>query len=272
MNIIHNDEIRALQLEMLKYINDICEKNGLHCCLSGGTLLGAVRHEGFIPWDDDIDVMLPRTEYRRLIKLVNKDNNRRYSIKVIGNSFPYPFAKLVDNYTKIDTFYVNVKGDNKVWIDIFPVDGLPEKENKCKIKYFEIQFLQLWFSMSCANLGYGKTRIRKIIKNLLSIPARCLNTETWGKLIDIESRKIPFENSKYVGVQCWGYGFKERMPGDKWRKYQKKVFEGNKYYVPGCWDYYLKSLYGDYMTLPPVEKRKSHRVTAYLLDESDRKG
>ena len=123
--------------------------------------------------------------------------------------------------------------------------------------------------MSFANLQAMPKSLKQLRLKLMAIPIRFIKTSTWGKLIDIESRKIPFENSKYVGVQCWGYGYKERMPGDEWRNYQKKTFEGKEYYVPGCWDYYLKSLYGDYMKLPPKDKRKTHKITAYLLDENE---
>ena len=266
------DRIKELQLKMLEWLNMICNENSIHCCLSGGTLLGAVRHEGFIPWDDDIDVMIPRNEYNRLIRILKNNHYRRYSLITTGTESAYPFAKLVDNYTRTETFYTHMKNDNRIWIDVFPVDGLPENPFLCRLKYKKTKFLQYGLAFSCANLHYGKNQLRRLLKIILSVPSKLLKTTTWGKLIDIESRKIPFENSKYVGVQCWGYGYKERMPGDEWRNYQKKTFEGKEYYVPGCWDYYLKSLYGDYMKLPPVDKRKTHRITAYLLNEEEIKG
>ena len=269
MREIDLSEIKRLQLDMLVWINDICEKNNLHCCLSGGTLLGAVRHKGFIPWDDDIDVMLPRAEYKKLIGIIKKEHTSRYSLLHTGNSFAYPYSKLVDNHTKIKVPYADVENNDRLWIDIFPVDGLHKSNYFCRIKYLYIYYLQYIFRLSFANLQAMPKSLKQLRLKLMAIPIRFIKTSTWGKLIDIESRKIPFENSKYVGVQCWGYGYKERMPGDEWRNYQKKTFEGKEYYVPGCWDYYLKSLYGDYMKLPPKDKRKTHKITAYLLDENE---
>ncbi len=127
MRKIEIDEMRQRLLSMAEYLQNICKENGLKMFLSGGTLLGAVRHKGFIPWDDDIDVHMPRPDYDRLIKIFKrKENIGKYKLlsHELNDKYVYTFAKLVDDDTLLieDDIYSGV--DMGLYLDIFPIDGL----------------------------------------------------------------------------------------------------------------------------------------------------
>ncbi len=266
MKQIDLQELKNVELNILDWFDNVCKDNSITYYLSGGTLLGAIRHKGFIPWDDDIDVMMFRTEYDRFLEIVKKYSSDRFEVRSLYNGLTiFPFAKVIDKKTKIKTEESsNIKDDDKIFIDIFPIDGLPEQENKCVLHYKKCRFFKKMFEISTVNLGYHSTFLRTIAMYSLYFPAIIIGAKNWSILLDKYARKYHVEDNSYIGVICWGYGYKERMPKEQWCKAVEVEFEGRKALVPGCWDYYLTSLYGDYMTLPPEEKRKVHTIEAYV--------
>ena len=137
MRKISDEDMKALALTMLKDVAKFCDDHNIKYYLCGGTLLGAVRHKGFIPWDDDIDIMMPRPDYLRFLELYN-GTNPRYVVKGIENDDRYwrPFAKVFDLHTELDEPIYNVKGlTNHVFLDVFPVDVIPD-DTFTRIKRF----------------------------------------------------------------------------------------------------------------------------------------
>jgi lipopolysaccharide cholinephosphotransferase len=254
------DEIRFIQVKILKEVSDFCNNNNINYFLSGGTLLGAVRHKGYIPWDDDIDIMMPRPDYEHFLKLFNI-SNRSENIKVLANeidsSFPYTFAKVVDCNTYLieDT---SLKFPMGVNIDIFPIDGLSNslKESNKFIK--RIGLLKNMYSLKIIEKREGRSILKEMILKLSKLILYFIKIPTLVEKIILYARKYSYEQSDYVGCIVWGYGERERMNKVVFESSIDLEFEDFYFKVPIGYDNYLESLYGNYMQLPPIEKRVSH--------------
>lgn len=258
-------DIKNCELGILIDFSQFCDKNNLCYVLAGGSLLGAVRHKGFIPWDDDIDVMMPREDYERFFKI--NECEKIFEIRSITDgSGPIPFAKLLVPDTVIDSKYSDMPNTNSLWIDVFPIDGLPASEKQVEKIYLYARFLRKCHSITVAKFGTGTTIGKKIGKLLLYYPLKLIGSYRFAQWIDRYCQKIKFSDSEYIGGISWGYGPQERMPKKEWLERVKVEFEGHEFWAPGCWDLYLRNLYGDYMKLPPEEKRINHSMVAYVKE------
>lgn len=257
------EELKGIQLELLDSVHNFCEKYGLTYYLAYGTLIGAVRHKGFIPWDDDIDIIMPRNDYQRFIELAKKNpiaSNISFSSIQNDDKCIYPFLKVFRKDTEVrENISVNyVLG---VGMDIFPLDNMSNDLNKAQKLFNDVKKLrkikeaEFWVSNSMLPLWkrwilicYGK--VLKIF-----FPFNRLNIS-----IDRKARRYESETmSKYVCVVVLGtYGLSEIMESSAFSKRETMWFEGRERFVPKGWDYILTRMYGDYMQLPPEEKRKSH--------------
>lgn len=264
---LSNQEIKRRELDILLLFQDFCKKNNLRFYLSGGTLLGAIRHHGFIPWDDDIDICMPRIDYEKLIEIYPNED-QRYCLRTKKlNNFTAPFAKIVDTNTYIDLQFTSDDNNSQLWIDIFPVDGLPESLDSVKKIYKQCDFYRRIFSITDAKLGEGKTIFHKYIKYILKPLSNLYGKKRCVEKIEQIAKKHSYQDCKYVGAVTWGlYGAGERMLKSEFEKQVMVEFEGHKFPAFSCWDSYLKGLYGDYMQLPPVEKRQTHDMKVYVKD------
>jgi len=248
-------EIRKIQLQILDVIDSFCEKRNLRYSLAAGSLLGAVRHHGYIPWDDDIDIMMPRPDYE---VFVNEFDGFKTNLVVqdvhSDPNYYLPWAKVYDNRTEL----VSSNSIGGVYVDIFPIDGLPDAQNLTDY-YNKVQKLTnlLWYSMK-PNYEYvegNKTLLRvKVFVKQLIYPSRNGVISKWRALYN----KFPFEKSEFAGEIISIYGMKEHMPKRIFEKFVDLPFEKRTYKCIQEYDIYLTKLYGDYMTLPPVEERGTH--------------
>lgn len=260
-------EIKKIELDILLHFSNFCKKHDLRYYLAGGTLLGAVRHKGYIPWDDDIDVCMPRKDYEEF-KKIYKDN--KFYVVKSQNVSNRPYMNLFDARTVIESKYINYEGIDHIWIDILPVDGLPSDLNKVKEIYSICDFYRKLLVLADARLGEGKSFFKKYSKYLLKPLANLYGKQRCINKIEKIAAKYPYEESEYVGIVTWGlYGAGERMLKSEFEKSIEVEFEGHKFPAFSCWDSYLRGLYGDYMQLPPIEKRKSHDMVAYLIEEEE---
>lgn len=256
-------KIGVIQLDILDEVHRICEKNGIRYYMIAGTLLGAVRHKGFIPWDVDIDIAMPRAEYERFAEIARVELKEHYSYvdhNTFGN-YMRPHALVVRNDTVIHLKYdgLNPKMyDLGVYIDIFPLDNAPDEEHRREHharKLKRICWLKDHRILYCYSYKAWRRYIHYTISFLLSwIPLRKLNQYQQKQM-----QKYRHEETKCICSMASQYAYaKQCMP---WEIYGTPVlleFEGRQYYAPEQYKQYLTRLYGDYMQLPPAEKRQAN--------------
>ncbi len=260
------EQIKDEELNILLEVDKFCKENNICYCLAGGTLLGAVRHHGFIPWDDDIDICMPRKDYIRFIHTFHSENkNLRVRSNILGN-YPHPFTKVINRGIRCLSTYDTSEANKYLWIDILPVDGLPTDQKELKKLYKEEDFYRHILKLCSARLGEGKNRARKTVKYILKPLALLYGEKRAARKMEKIASRYPYKSSEYVGIITWGlYGPGERMKKDEFEKKEYLSFEGHMLPVFSCWDSYLHGLYHDYMTLPPVEKRATHEMRVYRI-------
>lgn len=269
------EEIKSLGFEVLCNFRQVCVANGLRYSLTGGTLLGAVRHQGFIPWDDDIDVMMPRPDYDRLMELGKTEELpfRLLSWENSGEDYPYPFAKACHPDT------VLIEDDTRpggvelgVYVDIFPVDGAGQSAREAKLRCMTFQVLHglkicaNWSSFRRSNLRKWYYEPARYVCYLLS---RCLGRRLIDWMLFRTISACDFASSCYAGRLVGDFGSREIMPRTIFEDLTELTFEGQKFAAIRQADLFLTQLYGDYMQLPPEEKRVTHHhFVAYMRRES----
>ena len=254
-------------LEMLKEFIRVCEENHLTYFACAGTTLGAVRHNGFIPWDDDIDVMMPRPDYEKLLKLQNPFSDKKYFLQTFktDKSYILNYAKLRDSSTTyIENFYAEHVINHGVWIDIFPIDGRSKKDHPSKRKA-KLQNFRFWVNVFLCYPYAFKRRFRKkhffkdLFFNFVSLLVFYTNIFHYrNKLVEWWMRLTKYEEAKYVGIYADAYLSKAMWPKEWTNESILIKFEDTEIAIPKMYHEYLSFLYGDYMKLPPVDKREGH--------------
>lgn len=260
------NELQKCELELLKEVLKVCENHGLKCFLIGGTTLGAIRHGGFIPWDDDIDIGLPRPDYDKLMALAKEFKDPFFLQNYITDpKYPYNFAKLRNSDTTfIEKQFSHIKMNQGVYIDIFPIDGI-SKKNKINFRV-KLRVYTMWFRFYLIYLGrlYRPIRKKHFIKDLF-VDIFALFFMPWNvghflnKSIEKSMKKIPYQEANLV-VNFQGANFsKEPLPKEYFGDGIYKKFEDiDECLVQSNYDRYLSWIYNDYMTPPPPEKQIGH--------------
>lgn len=269
--------VHAIGFEMLCAFDKMCRDAGLSYSLAGGTLLGAIRHKGFIPWDDDIDVFLLRPDYEKFIEIYNNKplENPNYRLVHTFNGAPgITFARILDERTKVVCDKSTTM--NNLWIDIFPLDAVPTEEGEriaLKRKLRKLRRRRLFFN---APPFTGRTRFRAIIKTPIAAAARKMGMqEIYNKKIIAESQSVPYDTTIEVGELVAQGKVKGTTNKETFRDSVLVEFEGREFMAMPDYDHYLQGQYGDYMQLPPIEQQKAHSVKVYVdvdaYDEETRK-
>ena len=253
------EEIHSRLLVMAKTFHGICVENNLRYYMLGGTMLGAVRHKGFIPWDDDMDFGMPREDYDRFISVSNKILPEYYEIRFYKNTdnSPIHYAKLIDNRTTlVEASYTNyVEG---LYIDIFPLDGAGNGMLFDRIRAKRILWHQILIMNHCT------TRDKKGIRKLLKKYARFRNINNLHDSMEKLMTAKTLSESSLIANYLGAWAEKEIMPKDVMGTPALYTFEDAEFYGSENADKYLKSLYGDYMKLPPKENQVFKHNYYYL--------
>ena len=263
-------EIQLTELKLMTEFDKVARKYGLKYSLCAGTLLGAVRHKGFIPWDDDIDVSMPRPDYEKLVRLNRV--HRLWSSRVVlkcheDGTLEAPYMKLLDTGTKIKEKNFSQKDVDSLWIDIFPVDGLPSDEKLKKLHYhFAMNLCRLNVASVVRN-GYGSSKAAILIKDIFMKPlARMIGRRKISAKQKELALRYPYKKSRLCGMVTWAYdGPGQALSRKEYEALTELPFEGHLFYATKAWDKNLKGIFGDYMKLPPVSERITHDLEAYLL-------
>lgn len=266
-------EARQVQLSILKAFHDICKKNGLRYSLYAGTLIGAFRHKGFIPWDDDIDVAMLREDYEKFFALYDTlehpDYLKLYDSRGVKD-FHFPFMKLADTRT---IQQLPGKEDKLIeiglHIDIFAIDGLPRSRFAaiCHLKL--LRFLRHCDELSFLSLGVKKrTVLKRLIVLLFKLFSFGAKPRLWHRLHNWLASRYLVVGSRWAGNAVWGYAERELVPVQCYEGEQMVTFENEQFCAFGGADAYLRTVYGDYMVPPSPEMQVGNHVVASYIKEN----
>lgn len=260
---IKTKELKELQINILDNINMFCKENNIKYWLDYGTLLGAVRHSGYIPWDDDIDIGMMRDDYNKFLKEYNKFSKRyKFISSENDKSYLFPFGKVIDTETIL---YEPDENGIKigVYVDVFAHDNASDNDienKKCYQKrdlYNKLRIAQIFPNL------YDKTSLKKkIMRFFLKLYLRLLPKNYYNKKIVTNAQM--FNNQKTNKIADFIAPYELVVDKKIFSKYIDITFEKKKYPAPIGYDEYLKTIYGNYLELPPKEKRVSnHKFVAY---------
>lgn len=265
--LLSEKETKKALLSVLDAFDGFCSRHGLRYSLSCGTLLGAVRHSGFIPWDDDIDVCMPRPDYEKFLTFANalRDETGFALDGYAGLPLDYaPFCKILNG--DICVRASSEAFDSYLWIDVFPVDGLPGDDGLNAKTYSRMAFWRNAAIRIMSKPECGKTPLSRLVRAVFCPVLRRVGFLKFAaKRMKRIALAISYEGSEYIGVLTWGvYGPGERMRRVEFERFRRIAFEEREYSCMGCIDAYLSGLYGDYTALPPIGERTGHGVVAWM--------
>ncbi len=257
-------EVQLTELEILTEIDRICRKNGIRYCVIAGTLLGAVRHEGFIPWDDDADVALLRPEYERFAEACRTDlDHSRFYFQDHRRTpgYRWGYGKLRRRGTLFQRQHQeHMPYEQGVFVDVFPLDGVPDAWTGRAIENFRC-FVLRKFLWSRVGRHADRSRWKRGLYTLMDQVSEKTILKAYEKRIRaagsdtawVRILMFPTPNRQYGYLRCW------------YEEQTEVLFEGKRF--PGIRDYdaYLRFKFGDYLQLPPPAERKTHPVSALKL-------
>ncbi|MDD7281952.1 LicD family protein [Floccifex sp.] len=262
--------LKEIELNMLISFDEICQKHNLNYFLAGGTFLGAIRHKGFIPWDDDIDIGMPRKDYEKFCEYAKKElpNNL-----VLQNFETEPncglvFAKIRKKGTTLSEVYSHhIDMSQGVWIDIFPFDNVPDDEQERNKMKNKVLFYKNLYIIKC---GYKNPKpdstLYKIMYFICKIIVKFISKDWLICKLKSLMTKYNDTQTKYVYPYGGAYPKKDMLEYDLVSHLEKREFEHHEFLTCSDYDKYLKQLYGDYMQLPPEDKRTSGMHNIYEIN------
>ena len=261
-------EVQKSEVNILNNLLKLLKQESINYYIYAGSMIGAIRHKGFIPWDDDIDIIIPRPDYEKLIEYLKKNNNILYknfqgTSYELGNS-KFPFLKIIDKNIKLET---NNDNDEFLWIDIFPIDGIPNNYNFfiSKNRFLKKLYYLKRYELNKNNFNFSFKK--KLSKELLLLLFKPISYDKITEKIIKNSKKYDFDKSDIVGILAWGDCHSGDILNKKWLENYELQFEHIKVNGFKNYDIYLKNRYGNYMELPPKNERISHNFKAWRIKD-----
>lgn len=273
-------EVQQILLQMMDDIHNVCEEHHLHYVISGGCALGAIRHGGFIPWDDDMDICMPRRDYDRFRQCFVEHFPDKYYVQEVRacKGYDLNFMKVRLKGTDFCEFLDPEPEKAGIFIDIFSVENAADNRILRTIQWLLSDGMQ--FICSCLRIrrkrqrllemaGDDKGAVRAIrIKSVLAIPFRLIPFRRWLLWTDRILGMNKNEHTKYVSIPAGGKHFKGELYPRDWIFPEEEIeFEDRKYYAMARIECYLQQMYGDYMKIPPEEEREKHALLSFSLPE-----
>lgn len=262
-------DLHKVEIEILDEIDRICRKNNINYCLVGGTLLGAVRHGGFIPWDDDLDVAMPRNDYEKFIDVCKNELSDDFYLHSIETDKTYwlPFIKIRKKYTIFEEKNTAGLGcKTGIYVDIFPLDDATVIDSSKK--RFVTQVIKEISALYLFKIGFYKRHYCRPFRKAIYWFMSMIPTVELHKIQNRLMKRYNGDFSKYFINYGSNYSpIKQTMPKETYIPFKEISFEGKMYFAPNDTNYYLKRIYGEnYMELPPVEKRITHNPEKLVFD------
>ncbi len=254
-------EIQNISLDILKQITEVCEEQGFRYTLAYGTLIGAIRHKGFIPWDDDIDIQMPRPDYEGFIKYMIEhpiENLKVFNHKYV-RSYPLGISRVADMRYQIEEA-VSSAVDMGIFVDVYPIDGLSDTYEGAKTAY-KITDKPRANLLRMINAKDNKIRLSQLFTApryfLSGIKLRLQGLSRAQQTLEDAAITYSFVEKEFCGIPNWNWI--QLVYKRQWyEEFVKAPFEDSEFYISKHYDEILRAEYGDYMQLPPVEKRVYH--------------
>lgn len=257
---ITQEQIKDIANGILKYIKQVCQQNNITFFLAYGTALGAVRHAGFIPWDDDIDIFMTRENYDKFASVVNEQPNSNYRLLYLDEpKYTLPLAKVIDKRTVLHQDRQREFIPLGIYVDVFIIDNIPDAPKARSSYYKNLDFLLRYWNIFQYKREYPKKGVGNKLKRMVYDR---INPRWFSVAIDKLAKKYNSKFTQQVGVMTYpGINRQVNCFPRKWIESVTTVsFEGEEYPVFGDIDEFLTQLYGDWRSFPPIEKRVSHHA------------
>lgn len=260
---LSHEEVLDELVKLLSSFDAFCSLHGLRYSLDGGTLLGAVRHRGFIPWDDDIDVSMPRPDYDMLLSLKDALPAGCGLILPGEPGYSCPFSKYVNKSIAVQEASTQGKFQSRLWIDIFPMDGAFDQDELVCSMQKKINISEKMLAWKLYGPQPGDSVFKKMIKSIVRIAPKTILIDHMAR-VSSEIRDSPGYDSAsrvsgFLGLAKKGW----TLSKSQYESTSRMLFEGKEFSVMDCWDEYLTFWYGDYMRIPPEEERVTHCYKAW---------
>lgn len=278
LTVLSDSQLEKLHGVLLKILDDIievCQENDLKFILIGGSAIGALRSGGIIPWDDDIDIAMPRKDFERFCRVVREKYPQKYSMlhPQDKNNYGRVIPKIRLKGTEYRTILEQDLDECGVFIDIYTIENLPDN---ALARYFQgFMSMGLGFALACRRLYRGRKWFRQLtggvsfhVKCAMGFCLSWASYEAWARWADYWNSRCKNEDSKYVSIpaDCRHY-FGEQQRREVLCETAEVQFDGRKCFVPKEADAYLRDIYGDYMQIPPVEKQERNCYLTYDLGD-----